>query len=63
MKKLLRKIKNWFWWKFLATDNEKIYWQQIVYGTSIAKLDKNGNKKFIDIKKFLYPRTKRDFRG
>lgn len=51
-REIVRKIKHWFWWHFRATDNEKIYFQQIVYGTGLGKIIK-GKRKFIDIKRVL----------
>lgn len=50
--KAIRKIKYWFWWHFRATDDEKIFYQQIIYGTGVGKMTKSGKRKFIDIRKF-----------
>jgi hypothetical protein len=47
MKKLWQKIKHWYWWKFKATDQEKVYWQSICYGFGVMKEDK-----FVDIRAF-----------
>ena len=53
MKTLWQKIKRWIWWNFTATDDEKIFWQEIVYGTGIGRLTKDGKRKWVDIKRFL----------
>lgn len=49
MRKLWNKIKHWYWWKYKATDFDKVFYQTIVYGSGV--MDKNG--KFVDINKFF----------
>jgi len=48
MNKLFEKIRFWFWWKFKATDSDKILHQTVVYGSGIM----NGDGKFVDVRKF-----------
>lgn len=35
MKKLFRKIKHWYWWRFKATSEEKAEFEMLVYGAGI----------------------------
>lgn len=48
MKKIINKIKFWFWWTFRATDKEKTQWQVLTLGTGFSK-----DGKFIDAKNFF----------
>jgi len=41
MKQLYRKIKFWCWWKFKATEKQKLSLELLYYGTSFMK---NGKR-------------------
>lgn len=45
--KILNKIKHWFWWNFVATEEQKVFFDQKYFGTGIMK-----NGKRIDPNKF-----------
>ena len=42
-----KKIRNWFWWNFQATEMEKSQWDLMTIGTSIMK-----NRRRINPRKF-----------
>ena len=52
LKRIWRKIRRWIWWNFIAADDEKIFWQEIMYGTGIGRIV-DGKRKFVDIRKFF----------
>lgn len=47
MKRLWYKIRLWFWFKFIATERQKLQWDMVMYGTAIQK-----DGKRIDPRKF-----------
>lgn len=38
MKRLWNSIKFWFWWRFKATEMEKMGYDMFIYGTAIGKV-------------------------
>lgn len=46
----LANIRHWFWWRFKATEAQKVATDMFYYGTGIMK-----NGKRIDPNKFNYP--------
>ena len=49
MKKIWQKIKFWFWWRFIATEHQKVKWDVISKGVGFIK----SGKLRIDPDKFL----------
>jgi len=45
MKKIIKKIKYWFWWYFQATEEEKSQRDALVFGTGFMKDGKRINPK------------------
>lgn len=39
------KIKHWFWWKFIASDKDKAFYQAMTLGHGILK-----QGKFVDVR-------------
>lgn len=45
MKKMIKKIKHYFWWKFIATDEEKLRYDLYMYGVSVKRSGKRIDPK------------------
>ena len=43
--KLIRRIKHWIWWNFIADEYDKIGYDMLFYGTGFMKNNKRINPK------------------
>jgi len=50
--KIIKKIKNWFWWRYIATEEEKLIADKFICGFSIGKMS-NGKLKRINPRNFI----------
>ena len=49
-----KKIKHWYWWNFKATEEDKCYYDMMMFGTRIMKSGKR-----IDPMNFVYKYNKK----
>ena len=42
---IIKKIKHWIWFRFIATENEKAQYDLLCYGNSFMKSGKRINPK------------------